>query len=169
MKSNAYFEEMRQELDAWEERRDAHRALRREITDKYGYDSPEYDEWYDNKPVCPYESGACKAYQAFLYSMDELVMGDFLWDREVADFVGTLRKAGIQSFILTTKSSALMENLHWLADEGCEIAGLVKIERPGRWHDDETTMGIRISLSTGAAGSTTEQESKPAPEGGAPQ
>ena len=56
-------------------------------------------------------------------------MDDFLWDREVADFVDTLRKAGFGSFVYTNQSTAVMENLHQFAVQGCGMEGLCMITR----------------------------------------
>ena len=38
-------------------------------------------------------------------------MDDFLWEKEVTDFIETLRKAGIETFVYTNQSTAVMENL----------------------------------------------------------
>lgn len=77
-------------------------------------------------------------------------MDDFLWEREVADFVDTLRRAGFTTFVYTNQSTAVMENLHQFAAVGCTMDGLCAITRTeSRWGDEEPTevMGIRFSLS----------------------
>ena len=77
-------------------------------------------------------------------------MDDFLWDWEVADFVDTLRRAGIDTFVYTNQSTAVMENLHAFAAEGCRLEGLCTItRRETRWGDEEPTgvQGIRFSLN----------------------
>ena len=71
---------------------------------------------------------------------------DFLWENEVTDFVSTLRKAGITEFIYTGHSTALMENIHQLAAEGCTMTGLYKAEHEERW-GTTTVMGIRFSVN----------------------
>ena len=76
-------------------------------------------------------------------------MDDFLWEREVTDFVETLRKAGIKTFVYTNQSTAVMENLHQFAAAGCTMEGLCTITRQeNRWGDEEPTkvIGIRFSL-----------------------
>lgn len=101
----------------------------------------------------PLEQGVSKAYRAWATSIsrkeDELEMDDFLWEREVTDFVETLRKAGIKTFVYTNQSTAVMENLHQFAAAGCTMEGLCTITRQeNRWGDEEPTkvMGIRFSL-----------------------
>ena len=77
----------------------------------------------------PFEQGTCKAYRAFTQSLsrkeDELEMDDFLWDKEVKDFIDALREAGIKTFVYTNQSTAMMENLHAFAAQGCTMLGLL--------------------------------------------
>ena len=102
-----------------------------------------------DKPF-PFSHGASKAYQAWAGSIehdeDEFEFSDFLWENEVTDFVSTLRKAGIKTFIYTGHSTALMENIHQLAAEGCTMTGLYKAEHEERW-GATTVMGIRFSVN----------------------
>ena len=77
-------------------------------------------------------------------------ISDFLWDKEVADFIGTLREAGIGTFVYTNQSTAVMENLHAFAAQGCTLEGLCTITRQeSRWGDEEPTevMGIRFRIN----------------------
>lgn len=77
-------------------------------------------------------------------------MDDFLWEREMPDFVDTLRRAGFDTFVYTNQSTAVMENLHQFAAQGCRMLGLCTITRQEtRWGDEAPTevMGIRFSLS----------------------
>ena len=85
---------------AWDDERRARLEQRREIEKTYGYCSEEYSNWIaENKDIpFPFTDGANKAYSAWVGSIesnaDEFEFSDLLWDREVADFVDTLRKAG---------------------------------------------------------------------------
>jgi hypothetical protein len=79
---------------------------------------------------------ACNTY--FFRHGDELELSDFLWDREVHDFIETMRNAGIKSFVFTNTSTAVMDNLHSFAEEGCTIDGLCIINE---------TKGIRININ----------------------
>ena len=58
---------------------------------------------------------------------------DLPWDRDLPDFVLTLRRAGVAEFAVTDQSTALMRCLHILAASGCKITGLCKVERT-EWH-----------------------------------
>lgn len=154
-RNNAHFEEMRRIGTEFEEKRRAHEEKKQEIIDTCGWDSDELKAWYDvkNNMECPITQGAWKAYRAWAQTIekdeDEIFMDDFLWDREVADFIGTLRKAEIQTFIYTNTSTAVMENIHGFEAEGCKLTGLTKIKRTERrlGGDREIEVpGIRFSL-----------------------
>ena len=73
----------------------------------------------------PYTSGAMKALYAWEssigYGENELEMNDFNWQRDIHDFIETLRKAGIKTFVVTNSGTSLLENLHGYAAEGCII------------------------------------------------
>ena len=154
--NNAFFLEMKRIGHEWEEARVERRARRQQIIDTLGWDSEELKAWYAEEEAAkfPFSGGANKAYRAWALSVsrqeDELEMDDFLWDREVADFVDTLRRAGIDTFVYTNQSTAVMENLHAFAAEGCRLEGLCTItRRETRWGDEEPTevQGIRFSLN----------------------
>ena len=155
MKNNAYFDEMYRIGCEWTRKHEAHKARKEEIIETHGWDSDELKAWYEEKGkmTYPIEAGACKAYRAWLHTIErgenEVDMNDFLWDREVEDFVDTFRKAGIKSFIYTNQSTAVMENIHGFEAAGCKMEGLCKIERiERRFGEDKTEeiMGIRFSL-----------------------
>ena len=140
-RENAFFEEMKRVGHAWDDERRAKLEQRREIEKTYGYCSEEYSNWLaENKDIpFPFTDGANKAYRAWAFS-------DLLWDREVADFVDTLRKAGITEFVYTGKSTALMENIHQLAAEGCTMTGLYRRIKKEFWGETEI-QGIRFSVN----------------------
>ena len=154
--TNTYFQQLRNEGEAWEKARVERKARKQQIIDTLGWDSEELKAWYEEDAAAkfPYEQGTVKAYRAWATSIsrqeDEVEMDDFLWEKEVADFIGTLRKAGIQTFVYTNQSTAVMENLHQFAAAGCTMQGLCTILRhERRWGDEEPTevMGIRFSLN----------------------
>lgn len=66
---------------------------------RLGWDSEKLKTWYVEKEAMkfPFEQGARKAYRAWAQSIsrkeDELEMDDFLWDKEVKDFIAALRRA----------------------------------------------------------------------------
>ena len=61
----------------------------------------------DSTKPFPYTQGAFKAYRAWAASVsrgnEEPELDDFLWEREVSDFIATLRAAGIESFTITDR------------------------------------------------------------------
>lgn len=70
-------------------------------------------------------------------------MSGFLWDKDVKDFVKTLIEAGITRFVYTNTSTAVMDNLHLLEEEGCCIRGLAVMEKG---FFDEDKKGIEIEV-----------------------
>ena len=97
--NNAYFENLRQIAEKWEQEKAERKDRKAQILEAYGWDSEELKAWYeeDQAATYPIPQGACKAYRAFTNTLehgeDEIEMNDFLWDREVDDFVDALRKA----------------------------------------------------------------------------
>ena len=155
-KNNTYFENLKRIGHDWEAARVERQARTQQIIDTLGWDSDELKAWYEEDAAAkfPFESGVSKAYRAWAQSLsrkeDELEMDDFLWDKEVADFVEALRSAGIETFVYTNQSTAVMENLHAFAAQGCTMTGLCTITRQEtRWGDEEPTevMSIRFSLN----------------------
>ncbi|MCK9276299.1 MAG: hypothetical protein M0P57_14570 [Syntrophales bacterium] len=154
MKSNAYFDELTRIGREWEEKHEAHKARKQEIIDTLGWDSEELKAWYaeEEQMKFPYSQGACKAYRAWRYSTgDEVQMDDFCWEgEETHDFIDTLRRAGIETFVLTNQSTGLMTNLHGFAAEGCEMLGLCTItKKDNRWGEEteEQIPGIRFKVN----------------------
>ena len=153
--NNTYFENLKRLGHEYEEAREERKSRKQHIIDTYGWDSDELKAWYEEDAAAkfPFEQGACKAYRAWAQSIsrkeDELEMDDFLWDKEVKYFIDTLRCAGITSFVYTNQSTAVMENLHAFAAQGCTMIGLCTITRQEtHWGDEEPTeiMGIRFQL-----------------------
>lgn len=152
-RENTHFEELLKIGEAYETIKKAHEEKKQTLIDTYGWDSDELKAWYEEKKemTYPIPQGACKAYRAWQQSLereaDEVEMDDFLWDREVKDFVETLRAAGIESFIFTNTSTALMDNMHQLTEEGCRMDGLVKVERKNLWREPEEVNGIHFTVN----------------------
>ena len=154
-KNNEHFEKLMKTAEAYEAKKTAHEEKKQEIIDTCGWDSEELKAWYEEKSemTYPIPQGACKAYRAWKQTAekeeDEVEMSDFLWDREVSDFLDALRQAGIESFIYTNQSTAVMENIHAFEAEGCRLEGLTTITRTERRFGDdreEQIPGIRFSL-----------------------
>ena len=154
--NNTYFLNLKRIGHEYEESRVERKARKQQIIDTLVWDSVELKAWYEEAAAAkfPFGQGACKAYRAWAQSLsrkeDELEMDDFLWDKEVADFIEALRVAGIETFVYTNQSTAVMENLHAFAAQGCTMTGLCTITRQeSRWGDEEPTevMGIRFSVN----------------------
>ena len=154
--NNTYFENLHRIGCEYEAARTERQNRKEQIIETYGWDSAELKAWYEEDAAAkfPFEQGACKAYRAWASSLsrqeDELEMDDFLWEKEVHDFITALRSAGIDTFVYTNQSTAVMENLHAFAAQGCTMIGLCTITRhENRWGDEEPTeiMGIRFSVN----------------------
>lgn len=155
-KDNAVFNEMKRIGHEWEKQRAAHLEKKQGIIDTYGWDSAELKAWYDEKEAhkFPFTQGESKAYRAWAESLarkqTEMEMSDFLFDTEVADFIDTLKKAGIKSFVYTNTSTAVMENIHAFAAEGFRLESLCTIIRCEEcWGTEESyeVQGIRFVLA----------------------
>ena len=156
MKTNADFNRMRKTLYDWSAAKKERAERKKTIVETLGWESEELRAWYEEEAAAkyPFSGGESKAYQPRAGTEsrgeEEYEMDDFLWDTDVHDFVETLRKAGIRSFVYTNKSTAVMENLHALAAEGCEMTGLCTIVRTeDRFGRDETVEvpGIRFKVN----------------------
>lgn len=153
--TNTYFENIKKTCNDWEAAKEERKVREQEIIKKYGRSSKRLKALYeeDDAAKFPFEKGTCKAYRAWATSLsrkeDELEMDDFLWSEEVADFIGTLREAGIETFVYTNRSTSVMGNLHQIAAAGCTMLGLCTITRKETKWDEEPTevLGIRFSLN----------------------
>ena len=110
------------------------------------------NRFFNSIPENGETSGTYKALWAYRHSIergtDEFEMSDFLWKNEVKDFVETLRKAGIRSFVYTNTSTATMMVLHLLVENGCRMEGLYTLTRPETpYSDEEDVYGIRFTLN----------------------
>lgn len=135
------------ECKAWE---DTKEQMREELSDD------DFWAWLkkNDRPEYPLSGGQSKAYRLWRWNRtDELVFDDYVWERESHDFIETLREAEVDTFVLTTQSTALMENMHWFVAEGARMVGLCKVETGDERYDFETNkyvpevkMGVRFAL-----------------------
>ena len=92
-KENTYFKELEKAGEEYEAKKDALDEKKKDLVEKYGYGSEELEAWYkeNNELTFPFKEGECKAYRAWKESAwhedEELVMDDFLWDKEIKDFL----------------------------------------------------------------------------------
>lgn len=97
-------------------------------------------------------SGTYKALWAFRNSIirgtDELEASEYIWKNEVKDFVEALRKAGIKTFVVTTNSTSLLDELHMLEENGCKLEGLCQVRRAETpFQDAELVNGLRFRVN----------------------
>ena len=153
--NNTYFDNLYRIGCEYEAARVERQARKQQIIDTLGWDSEALKAWYEEDKAAkfPFSQGISKAFRAWKTSIqrseDEVEMDDFLWESEVHDFIEALREAGFQTFVYTNQSTAVMENLHQLAAEGCRLEGLCTITRKeNRWGEEEPyeVQGIRFSL-----------------------
>ena len=144
--NTTYFDAMQKVAKDYETRKEEHNKNR----PMYG--TPEYEEWEIIRDInfskYPISGGVQKAYWACMTAIneeaDEVVVKDFCWENEIEDFVNALRKAGVTQFVTTDTSTALMENIHGLVANGCEMGELVEIENTSRLSDKPTISGKPI-------------------------
>ena len=149
MKTNAYFESMTKTAETYEAARKALKDKKQEIVNTHGWDSSEMEAWKAEYEALkdPFTHGEWKALITWTRcEVDELLLEDFCWEEETADFIATLRKAGVQSFITTDRSTALMENIHAYIAAGCTLEGPVTIAKE-TWHGTETVQGLRFGIN----------------------
>ena len=154
-KNNAYFEEIRRIGHEWEAAREERRARKQTIIDTFGWDSDELKAWYaeDAAATFPISQGVSKAYRAWWTSIDrnqdEVEMDDFLWDKEIKDYLETLKKAGITTFLYANESTSAMENMRDFLRNNCTMDGAKTITRKEhRWgqDEDEEIFGIHFTI-----------------------
>ena len=140
---NTYFEAMKVQAEAYAEEKAAREAVKKTLIARYREASRDEEDqidaeikaWYEEekKHHFPFSDGACKAYRSYATSQYNLAsdfeISDLPWEKDYDDFVGTLKAAGIQTFVVTDKSTALMDGIHELTSRGCKLIGPVTITR----------------------------------------
>lgn len=100
----------------------------------------------EEKLEVPITNGEWKALEMVAYSEGkEYVLSNFLYENEVEDFCESLKKSGVESFIFTNHSTALIENIHDFINNGLEFAGVVDVEKKRGRHTD-IVKGLRFSV-----------------------
>ena len=160
VKENALFNEMLA-YTKWEQARASALEAKKEQIIKNGgrqaYDSEEYKKVRDELNAMkesPYTGGAWSAWRCVYWSEteDDLWMKEAPWDENIPDFIDTLRKFGVTTFIYTDSSTALMRNIHSFIANGCEMVGIEVLLTPNkfRWGDDapefDEHKGLRFNI-----------------------
>lgn len=95
--------------------------------------------------------GTLEAYWTYEFNLNhnssEFECNELPWTTDMSDFVKTMREAGIETIAVTETSTALLENLHKLANQGCTIEGLCKVSRPDIWGKNKEYPAIRIRIN----------------------
>ncbi len=130
---NTFFEKL--EAAAWEfESARMERNKEKEALCEAG-DWNGVEEWNEREKQFrfPYTDGEVKAYRAWTQSRwhnsSVLEAEDLPWEKDIPDFIRTLREAGVEAFAVTDQSTALMRSLHALAAGGCTVEGLCTVTR----------------------------------------
>lgn len=101
--NNAYFLNLKRIGHEYEAARVEREARKQQIIDTLGRECEELKAWYEEDAAAkfPFSQGTCKAYRAWASSLsrqeNELEMDDFVWEKEVHDFIEALRSAGIDT------------------------------------------------------------------------
>lgn len=149
MKANEYMNELTKRLNDYERKYRKWEDSKEEAR-KQGHEA--LMDWYDNgpeKPEYPITGGQSKAWRMWYWNeREEMNFDDFVWESEAKDFIDTLRKAGVKTFTMTNSSTALMENIHWFAENGCNMVGLCEVEPSDPWERKHSgpQKGIRFAL-----------------------
>lgn len=153
IRKNEHMDALFDRIDAYEREYRKYEMTKEEMRNDLGSD---FWAWVkDNKPPkYPLTRGQNKALHLWANAEndnpdEELVWDDSVWEDEVEDFVETLRKAGVRRIVITNSSTLLMENMHWLKREGCQLVGLCEVET-GHKHwktgEPEVKIGVRFAI-----------------------
>ncbi len=105
----------------------------------------------EEKGTCR-NDGEARAYRSWWRSEEtkatRFEVEDLPWEKDLPDFVATLRRAGVNEFAVTDQSTALMRSLHLLAANGCTIEVLCTVERTERCFREQrvTREGILVRV-----------------------
>ena len=95
--------------------------------------------------------GTLEAYWTYEFNLNhnssEFECNELPWTTDMSDFVKTMREAGVKTIAVTETSTALLENLHKLANQGCTIESLCKVSRSDIWDKDKEYPAIRIRIN----------------------
>lgn len=144
MKNNIYFQTMTQIGTEFSKAQKIRESEKEAILKAQDWTA--LDTWYEREKGIkyPFTDGQDKAYQAWDTSLRNessvFEVQDLPWDKDIHDFVETLRAAGIVEFAVTNQSTALMRCLHLLVAEGCAMQGLCTVTRSEvRWGGEGTS------------------------------
>lgn len=112
------------------------------------------NEYFQN--MTPTTRGQRYAYRAWeetqenraeMFEAAEIPWGAELAEGVMADFVNTLREAGVETFVVTDHSTALMEGLHAIFATGCSLIGPATVKRHPRCWGDRERAGLEFKIN----------------------
>lgn len=151
------FETMKAKSDEYMEKLNALKTAKQIALDTYGRDSDEYSTAYklvsdfQKKNEILYNRGQGIAYRAYnnykngLYHV--FVIDEFFYNCcDVKSFLDTIREAEIETFVVTNKSSVLMENIHDLVELGCVLEGTCTVMEYSKYgNSDHLGLSFRVN------------------------
>ena len=157
-KNNLFFKEYERICAEWKKAKNEREAEKKRMLNTFGVDSNEFKTWCEENlseekiGKFPFPPGTNKAYSAWAasvrYKENEVVMTDLLWKHEITNFVETLRKAGISTFVYADQSSGSIDVMHELVAAGCTIDSLCTITRNHADYEyTEELNGIRFFIN----------------------
>lgn len=73
-----------------------------------------------------------------------IVVNDIIWENELEDFLNFFHKMNIEKIIIADTSTALMNTLTYLIDNGAMIETTIKIKRDSLYSDYESGLIMKI-------------------------
>ena len=125
-----------------------------QILEKANHDI-ELEQWYKREesfsfPLSRGETIALQDWNSYCeLSKNYFECDDLPWEKDLFEYVKTLRNAGINEFVITDHSTALMESLHLITSYDCKLISLATVTREEkRWGSPEksTILGILFKL-----------------------
>lgn len=151
LEDNGYFAALARTVREWREREEEREKELAEAVAAHGYSSAQVDDLKASRvsDPCPLSNGTATALGNWRASVedgrDEFVLADFLWDADVDDFVAALEAAGIDRFVTTDRSTALMGNVHAFAKRGYVFESVCEVETRTAGGKTRLAQGIRFA------------------------
>lgn len=127
---NEAYKQMVDTMEDYQKRSDAYEAEKKSKREELSRD--DFWAWVEqtDKPEHPFTRGQSAALALVHWHKGDgyLELKDHIWTDNVKDFIDTLRAFGVDKFVVTCKSSGLMEDMHEFAANGCKLAGLCEVE-----------------------------------------
>ena len=94
------------------------------------------------------EDEICRFYKSSLRNKNEIFeINRIIYENRLLSLSKAIKESGLEFFIMTDRSTALMEMIFILEAEGIKMAGIDMLERLGDWDDEpEIIKGIRFEV-----------------------